>query len=317
MAGTSARRENPVGLRDDRASRRQFDATNIQNTIARDGDEYVINGRKWWTSGVLDPRCELLIVMGKTDSSAPRHRQQSMVLVPRSHAGVAILRHLTVIGHTNQHGHGEVQFTNVRVPTTNLLAEEGSGFAIAQARLGPGRIHHCMRATGAAERALALMVERAKVRVAFGGPLLEQGPVQASIAESRVAVEQARLLTLKTAWLIDTVGTQQASAEIAAIKVAVPRMACEVIDRAIQVHGGAGISQDTPLARMYAWHRAMRIFDGPDEVHLRSIARAEIRRSQQSRLASYAGTADQQSQVERGQLRPPKWCLILRSCVAS
>ena len=255
------------------------DATNIRTAITRDGDEYVVNGRKWWTSGAMDPRCAVLIVMGKTDPSAPRHRQQSMVLVPRDASGVTIVRDLSVIGHHDQHGHAEVRFDDVRVPVTNLLAEEGSGFAIAQARLGPGRIHHCMRAIGAAERALALMVQRAKDRIAFGGPLLDQGLVQAAIAESRIAIEQARLLTLKTAWLIDTVGAKGAATEIAAIKVAVPRMTCEVIDRAIQVHGGAGVSQDTPLARMYAWHRAMRIFDGPDEVHLRSVARAEAGRS--------------------------------------
>jgi len=255
------------------------DATNIRCRIERDDDHYVVNGRKWWTSGVLDPRCRLLIVMGKTDPEGPAHRQQSMILVPIDTPGVEVLRDLTVFGFSDQHGHGEVQLTDVRVPVANLLGEEGDGFAMAQARLGPGRIHHCMRAVGAAERALRLMAERATQRVAFGKPLAEQATVQQALAESRLDIEQARLLTLRAAWLIDRYGTKAARTEIAAIKVAVPRAALAVIDRAIQLFGGAGVSGDTPLARMWAWHRAMRIFDGPDEVHLRSLARAELRRS--------------------------------------
>jgi acyl-CoA dehydrogenase len=254
------------------------DATNIECSIVRDGDNYVINGRKWWISGANDPRCALFVVMGKTDPEAPAHRQQSMVLVPADTAGVAVLRSLPVFGRQDQHGHAEVAFTDVRVPATNILAAEGQGFAIAQARLGPGRIHHCMRAIGAAERALSLLVERATSRIAFGGPLSDQGLVQAAIAESRVEIDQARLLTLRTAWLIDKYGAKDAHQEIAAIKLVVPRVACNVIDRAIQVHGGAGICDDVPLAKLWGWHRAMRIFDGPDEVHVRTVARAEIRR---------------------------------------
>ena len=253
------------------------DASNIQCRIERDGDRYVINGRKWWTSGALDARCKLLIVMGKTDPEAPKHRQQSMVLVPIDTPGVEIVRDLTVFGYADQHGHGEVRLSDVRVPVAHLLGEEGGGFAMAQARLGPGRIHHCMRALGAAERALQLMCERATARIAFGKPLADQGMVQEAIAESRLAIEQARLLTLKAAWLIDRHGFEGARTEIAAIKVVAPRTALAVIDRAIQVHGGAGVSGDTPLGHMWAWHRAMRIFDGPDEVHLRSIARTELR----------------------------------------
>lgn len=254
------------------------DANNIQCRIERDGDSYVINGRKWWTSGLLDERCKILIVMGKTDPNGPKHRQQSMILVPVETKGVEIIRDLTVFGFTDQHGHGEVSFTDVVVPASNLIANEGDGFAIAQARLGPGRIHHCMRAIGAAERALQMMCERALAREAFGRPLADQGMVHEAIAESRLAIEQARLLTLKAAWLIDQHGSKGAAQEIAAIKVAAPRAALAVIDRAIQIHGGSGVSQDTPLARMWAWHRSMRIFDGPDEVHMRSLARAELRR---------------------------------------
>jgi len=253
------------------------DASNIQCRIERDGDEYVVNGRKWWTSGVLDPRCRVLIVMGKTDPHGPTHRQQSMLLVPLSTPGVHVVRDLSVFGYADQHGHGEVLFEDVRVPVGNLLGKEGDGFAIAQARLGPGRIHHCMRAIGAAERALDLLCRRAVSRVAFGRPLAEQGMVQEAVAESRIAIDQARLLTLKTAWMIDQFGSKGAMQAISAIKVAVPRAALAVIDRAIQVHGGAGVSQDTPLGKMWAWHRAMRIFDGPDEVHLRSVAKAELR----------------------------------------
>ncbi|ASU85459.1 acyl-CoA dehydrogenase [Nocardiopsis gilva YIM 90087] len=254
------------------------DATNIATSITRDGDEYVINGRKWWISGSADPRCAVFIVMGQTDPDAPVHRRQSMVLVPRDTPGLEIVRSLPVFGYEDQEGHCELRFTDVRVPATNLIAGEGEGFAIAQARLGPGRVHHCMRAIGMAERALELMVRRAAERVAFGGPLARQGVVRQQIAESRLAIEQARLLVLKTAWLIDNHGAKAAHTEIAAIKVAAPRVAVDVIDRAIQVHGGAGVSDDVPLALMYAHARAMRIFDGPDEVHLRSMARREIKR---------------------------------------
>jgi len=254
------------------------DATNIECLITRDGDDYVINGHKWWASGASDPRCSLLIVMGKTDPEGPRHRQQSMILVPADTPGVAILRSLPVFGRQDQHGHAEITFTDVRVPAANLLGAEGDGFTIAQGRLGPGRIHHCMRAIGAAERALAMLVERANTRVAFGRPLSDQGLVQQAIAQSRLEIEQTRLLTLKAAWLIDAKGAKAAATEISAIKLAAPAMATRVIDRAIQVHGGLGISDDVPLAKMYGWHRAMRIFDGPDEVHLRSLARAELER---------------------------------------
>jgi acyl-CoA dehydrogenase len=253
------------------------DASNIATTITRDGDDYVIDGRKWWTSGAADPRCKILIVMGRTNPDAAPHRQQSMVLVPTDTPGVTIVRSLPVFGWQDQHGHSEVVYDNVRVPATNLLGEEGSGFAIAQARLGPGRIHHCMRALGAAERALALMVDRARTRIAFGKPLAEQGVVREAIARSRNEIDQARLLCHKAAWTIDQHGNKEAHLLVAQIKAVAPQVACDVIDRAIQVFGGAGVSDDVPLARMYSWHRAMRIFDGPDEVHLRSIARAEIR----------------------------------------
>ncbi|MDX6744557.1 acyl-CoA dehydrogenase family protein [Actinocorallia sp. A-T 12471] len=253
------------------------DATNITLSIVRDGDEYVINGRKWWISGAADERCKIFIVMGKTDPDGPAHRQQSMVLVPRDTPGFTVVRDLPVFGRHDQHGHCELRFEDVRVPASNLIAEEGDGFLISQARLGPGRIHHCMRALGMAERALELMCRRAADRVAFGKPLAAQGVVQQQIAESRMAIEQARLLTLKTAWLIDRHGAKGARTEIAAIKVVVPRIAHEVIDRAIQVHGGAGVSDDTPLAAMYTWVRAMRLFDGPDEVHVRTLARQELR----------------------------------------
>jgi len=255
------------------------DATNIATRIERDGDDYVITGRKWWASGAMDPRCAVLIVMGKTDPTAATHRQQSMVLVPRDTPGVTVVRDLTVFGHHDQHGHAEVRFDQVRVPVTNVVGEEGGGFAAAQARLGPGRIHHCMRALGAAERALALMVQRAQERVAFGGPIADQGVVQQQIAESRLEVEQARLLCHAACHIIDTQGNKAAKDLVAMAKVAVPRAATRVIDRAIQVHGGAGVSGDTPLAAMYGWHRAMRLFDGPDEVHLRSLAKAELRRT--------------------------------------
>jgi acyl-CoA dehydrogenase len=252
------------------------DATNISTRIQRDGDDYVINGRKWWTSGAADPRCRVFIVMGKTDPDAPAHRQQSQILVPVDTPGVTVKRNLPVFGYVDQHGHCEVIFDNVRVPASNLIGEEGGGFAIAQARLGPGRIHHCMRSIGVAERALELMCKRALSRTAFGKTLAEQGVVRQQIAESRMAIEQARLLTLKTAWLIDNVGAKGARSEIAAIKVIAPRVCCEVIDRAIQVHGGGGVSDDFPLASMYAHARTLRIADGPDEVHVRSVARMEL-----------------------------------------
>jgi acyl-CoA dehydrogenase len=255
------------------------DATNIETRIERDGGEYVINGRKWWTSGAADPRCKVLIVMGKTNPDAARHRQQSMVVVPMDTPGVRIIRDVPVFGRYDQHGHCEVTYEDVRVPVSHLLGAEGSGFAAAQARLGPGRIHHGMRAVGAAERALALMVDRARSRVAFGKPLAEQGIVQQQIAESRVAIDQVRLLCRHASKLIDEQGNKAAANLVAMVKVAAPRAALDVIDRAIQVHGGAGVSDDTPLAAMWSWHRAMRIFDGPDEVHLRSIAHAESRKS--------------------------------------
>ena len=254
------------------------DATNIATRIERDGDDYVINGRKWWTTGALDPRCEILILMGKTDPTAETHRQQSMVLVPMDTPGVTVRRSLPVFGYHDQHGHGEITFDDARVPASNLIGEEGAGFAIAQARLGPGRIHHCMRMIGLAERALDMMIDRSRERVAFGKPLSDQGVIRESIAFSRIEIDQARLLTLKAAAMIDSVGAKGARTEIAAIKVVAPRVACDVIDRAIQVHGGAGVSDDTPLAAMYAGARALRLADGPDEVHLRDIARQELRR---------------------------------------
>ncbi len=252
------------------------DATNISTRIERDGDDYVINGTKWWTTGINDPRCKIMIVMGKTDLGESVHRQQSMILVPVDTPGVEVVRALPVFGYQDQHGHGEVRFTDVRVPATNLIGNEGDGFMIAQARLGPGRIHHCMRSIGIAERALKLMCERAASRVAFGKELARQGVVQEQIAESRIEIEQARLLTLKAAWMIDNVGARGARTEIAAIKVIAPRMALNVIDRAIQVHGGAGVSDDFPLAAMWAGMRTLRLADGPDEVHLRTVARQEL-----------------------------------------
>ena len=254
------------------------DATNIQLSIERDGDEYVINGRKWWSSGIMDPRCRIMIVMGKTDPTGPRHLQQSMVLVPVETEGVTVIRDLTVFGYHDQHGHGEVNFENVRVPITNLLGEEGSGFAIAQARLGPGRIHHCMRTIGMAERALKMMVERAETREVFGGPLINQGVVREWIAESRIAIDQARLLTLKAAWTIENFGAKNARTEIAAIKVVAPRAALQGIDRAMQTFGAAGLGPDTELPRMYAGVRSLRFADGPDEDHLRDIAKLEVKK---------------------------------------
>ena len=254
------------------------DARNIQTSIVRDGDDYVINGRKWWTSGAADPRCQIFIVMGKTDPDGPPHRQQSMILVPQDTPGLEIIRHLPVFGYQDQHGHSELRFTDVRVPASNLLAGEGDGFMIAQARLGPGRIHHCMRAIGMAERALALTVERAKSRVAFGRPLAEQGTVRESIALSRIEIDQARLYVLQTADLIDKFGAKGARTEISAIKVAAPKVALDVIDRAIQIHGGGGVSDDTPLASFWAHARTLRIVDGPDAVHIRGVAKEELAR---------------------------------------
>ncbi len=254
------------------------DATNIATSIVRDGDEYVINGRKWWTSGASHPNCAVMILMGKTDPSAPRHLQQSQIAVPMDTPGVTVVRPLTVFGYDDApHGHAEVVLEDVRVPVTSVIGEEGAGFAIAQARLGPGRIHHCMRLIGMAERSLELMCRRAHARVAFGSTLAEKGVVREWIADSRIEIEQARLLVLKTAWLMDTVGNRGAATEISAIKVAVPNMALRVIDRAIQAHGGGGISQDFPLAMMWAQARTLRFADGPDEVHRRQLARRELR----------------------------------------
>ena len=267
------------------------DARNIETSIERDGGDYVINGRKWWTSGAADPRCKVLIVMGRTNPEAASHQQQSMVLVPIDTPGVTVLRSTTVFGYQDQPGHCEIIYDNVRVPVTNLLGEEGGGFAIAQARLGPGRIHHCMRALGGAERALALMTDRVQNRVAFGRPLAEQGVVREAIAKSRNEIDQARLLCEKAAWTIDQHGNKAAHLLVSQIKAVAPQVACDVIDRAIQVHGAAGVSDDTPLARMYGWHRAMRIFDGPDEVHMRTIARAELGK-EKSALAAAVTTHD-------------------------
>ncbi len=254
------------------------DATNIQLTIERQGDEYVLNGRKWWSSGAMRPRCEILIVMGKTDPNNPDiHRQQSMVLVPRDTPGVNVLRNLTVMGYVDYESHAEIDFDNVRVPVTNLLGEEGGGFAIAQARLGPGRIHHCMRSIGAAQRALELMCRRVSSRIAFGKPLAEQGVIQEWIAESMLEIEQARLLTLKTAWMIDTLGKKAAQNEIAMIKVVAPNVLTRVADRAMQTFGAAGVTDDFPLAWMWTTGRTLRFADGPDEVHKRALAKAALR----------------------------------------
>jgi acyl-CoA dehydrogenase len=255
------------------------DATNIEARIERRGDEYLINARKWWTSGAGDPRCAVYILMGKTDIDAPRHSQQSMVLVPAGTKGITVLRPLSVFGYDDApHGHMEVDFVDVRVPVANILLGEGRGFEIAQGRLGPGRIHHCMRLIGLAERSLALMCRRASSRTAFGRPLAEQGVTRERIAEARCLIEQARLLTLKAAWMMDVAGNKSAQAEIAMVKVVAPSMACKVIDWAMQVHGGAGMSEDFPLAYAYAGARSLRFADGPDEVHRNAIAKLELGR---------------------------------------
>jgi acyl-CoA dehydrogenase len=258
------------------------DATNIECAIVRDGDDYVINGRKWWISGAASHRCKVAILMGKTNPDGPRHLQQSMVLVPMDSPGLTNVRALPVFGYMDREGHCELLFEDVRVPVTNLLGEEGGGFAIAQARLGPGRIHHCMRCIGMAERALELMCRRVTTRVAFGKTLAEQGVIQEWIADSRVEIDQIRLLTMKAAWLMDTVGNKGARTEISAIKVVAPNMALRVVDRAIQAHGGAGVSDDFPLAAMYAGLRTLRLADGPDEVHRMQLARRELRKYETS-----------------------------------
>ncbi len=256
------------------------DATNIRSTIVRDGDEYVIDGRKWWISGAGDPRCRIAIFMGKSDPKAERHRQQSMILVPMETPGVTVRRMLPVFGYDDApHGHAEITFEAVRVPAANMLLGEGRGFEIAQGRLGPGRIHHCMRLIGVAERALEAMCARVQKRVAFGKTLAEQGTIRADIAESRMAIEQARLLTMKAAYMMDTVGNKAARGELAMVKVVVPRMTLRVLDRAIQAHGAAGVSDDFPLAAAWAHSRTIRLADGPDEVHREAIAKLELKKS--------------------------------------
>jgi acyl-CoA dehydrogenase len=254
------------------------DATNIATRIERDGDDIVVTGRKWWITGAADPRCRIAVVLGVSDPGASAHGRHSMVLVPLDTPGVVLVRDLPVLGYHDHQGHCEIRFDGARVPAANLLGPEGGGFLMAQSRLGPGRIHHCMRAIGMAERALDLMAQRALARTAFGTPLADKGVVRQAIAESRITIEQLRLLVLKTAWLLDTVGAKGARIEVSAIKAAVPRAAAEIVDRAIQVHGGMGLCDDTPLARLYASCRALRIADGPDDVHLESVARRELRR---------------------------------------
>ena len=264
------------------------DATNIETRIERDGDEYVLNGRKWWITGAMNPRAEIMIVMGKTDPSASRHRQQSQILVPRDTPGLEVIRGMEVFGYDDHEhgGHAELRFTDVRVPASNLIGEEGAGFAIAQARLGPGRIHHCMRSIGVAEAAIEMMCQRAASRVAFGRPLANQGVVREWIAESRVRIEQLRLLVLKTAWLMDTVGNRGAHSEIQAIKIATPQTVQWILDKAIQTHGAGGLSQDFPLASAYAGIRTLRFADGPDEVHKNSLAKTEIARHLEAHTTS-------------------------------
>jgi acyl-CoA dehydrogenase len=259
------------------------DATQIGMRIERDGGDYVLNGRKWWTTNALHPNLRILIVMGKTDPEAPTYQQQTMVLVPLDTPGVTVERSLPVFGYHDTEGHGEIGFTDVRVPVENVIAGEGQGFLIAQARLGPGRIHHCMRAIGAAERALELMCERADARSTFGEPVSKRSNVRDWIAESRIELEMARLLVMKTAWLMDTVGNRHARTEISGIKFAIPEITLKIIDRAIQVHGGGGVSDDFPLAYMYAYLRTLRLADGPDEVHKMSVARQELRRQRERR----------------------------------
>ncbi|WP_152349018.1 acyl-CoA dehydrogenase family protein [Brevibacterium sp. CFH 10365] len=259
------------------------DATNIEMSIASDGDDYVLNGRKWFASNALHANCQVFIVMGKTDPNAEAHRQQSMLVVPKDTPGITVVRGLPVFGYLDREGHAEIIFDDVRVSKTALLSGEGDGFAISQARLGPGRIHHCMRSIGMAERALDLLIDRARERVTFGQPLAERANIQDWIAESRVEIEATRLLVLKAAWMMDTVGNKEAATEIAAIKVKAPNMALTVIDRAIQVHGGGGVTDDFPLASFYAHQRTLRLADGPDEVHKRSIARRELRRRKNAR----------------------------------
>ncbi len=254
------------------------DATNIEMSIDRDGDDYVLNGRKWWISGAMHPNCKIFIVMGKTDRSASPHRQQSQILVPMGTPGLTVVRALPVFGYLDQEGHVELRFENCRVPASNLIANDGDGFAISQARLGPGRIHHCMRSIGAAERALELLCQRALTRTTFGRRLAERSNIMDWIAESRIDLEMVRLLTLKTAWMMDNVGNKAAAVEISAIKVAAPNVALRIIDRAMQVHGAGGLSDDWPLAQMYAHQRTLRLADGPDEVHKMTIARRELRR---------------------------------------
>lgn len=257
------------------------DATNIQASIKAEGDNYVLNGRKWWSTGAGDARCKLAIFMGKTDEAAPKHQQQSMILVPMDADGVKVERLLKVFGYDDApNGHGEISFTNVRVPKENLLLGVGRGFEIAQGRLGPGRVHHCMRLIGVAERSLEMMCERAKARVAFGKPVSEQGVVRRWIAEARLSIDQARLLVLKAAWIMDTSGNKAARKDIAMIKAVAPQMALKIIDRTIQVHGGGGVSQDFPLAQFWIYARSLRLADGPDEVHLESIAKMELANSQ-------------------------------------
>ena len=271
------------------------DATNIESSIRRDGDEYVVNGRKWWTSGIGDPRCKVLIFMGKTDpDNTDRHKQQSMIVVPVETPGIKILRTLPVFGYDDApHGHGEVEFKDVRVPVSNILLGEGRGFEIAQGRLGPGRIHHCMRQIGVAERSLEKMLKRVKERVAFGKTLAEQGTIMADIANSRMEIEQARLLVLKTAYMMDTVGNKEARAEIAMIKVAVPNMTLRVVDRALQAHGAGGVTTDFGLALSWAHSRTLRLADGPDEVHRAAVAKLELRRQLRPELQGYEDVADE------------------------